>query len=849
MKKTVFLLALLFSGAVWAQSIIENPKCGMSKESYVTLEKVELTDAETILHFNVKIRSGFHFTISDYTYIQPLGGEKLVIKDAEGIVVGEQFKMPKDGETSYQLIFPAIDKETARIDYSQGIGSGAWFIYDIQLKNEQKISKVPDEIYGKWRNLNTGALELCLFDTVAVYKSKVWQYKKVKYKGEKGSLLLSANGETQMLYVFNTMDGLMVGEEKENVDLLVRNRSVRGSDDIAFTSPVLSTDSAIYSGYVYKYNPRCGVNKLTLVANDVIAGSQKEYTVEIQKNGYFSAKIPLYYPHQVYMQCNFFMTSTLYLEPGKELFHVISFEFPRSKTHEYMGELASVNNEWEKIKRLESFPASKARKEVLDMTAHEFAVYVKKYWNEDVQKLNEKLEQGSISDKVFQIKKMGLDYGYTDKLLSYSTWYRSAYSRKHKVSRNTRNLEIEIDSMSVKDLAFITNEFVNNDLALISNEYYYFINRFKYSDFLRTKTIRMTALQGIEDYLEEHPHPSKTDAEIIAMMRAQDSLFKLPENMAYQKKYRKTLTAFYRNHRATFTHLRDSIGKQPKPTEVAQYLTDKGEVLSEEEKELMKATEAKLNSKASIEFNERYGSIPQDSVTAFYKKIKPYNNLDKQKRDLRINRLAENFNVKEGLMTDIMFVQGICDKMVDQLTPLSDEELDKKIEEIRTPFIAAYLKKSNEETLATIAYRKEHPIASKQAVPDVANDKLFASIMENYEGKVVYVDLWATWCAPCRSGIQRIAPLKDEMEDEDVAFVYITGETSPVNTWENMIPGIKGDHYRLSKAQWSYLRDTYKVTGIPHCMLVDKTGALVDDHLPYLSNGAIKEKLETEMLK
>jgi hypothetical protein len=82
------------------------------------------------------------------------------------------------------------------------------------------------------------------------------------------------------------------------------------------------------------------------------------------------------------------------------------------------------------------------------------------------------------------------------------------------------------------------------------------------------------------------------------------------------------------------------------------------------------------------------------------------------------------------------------------------------------------------------------------------------------------------------------------MTDKNIVFVYITGETSPVKTWSDLIPDIAGEHYRLSKKELRFLFTKYNIPSIPRYMIVDKTGKIVNFDYPDLGNDKIRGDLE-----
>ena len=217
-------------------------------------------------------------------------------------------------------------------------------------------------------------------------------------------------------------------------------------------------------------------------------------------------------------------------------------------------------------------------------------------------------------------------------------------------------------------------------------------------------------------------------------------------------------------------------------------------------------------------------------------------------RIARDEYLEKMFHVKKGFASDIMLSQDIASPIVSQMTPVAEKIIQNTKQQISTPFIAEYLAYCNQITSAKIKANKIKAGSSGKEVPKTAADKLFDELMKSYKGKVVLVDFWATWCAPCRAGIERIKPLKEEMSGKNVVFVYITGPSSPLETYNNMIPDIKGEHFRVSNDEWNYLCNKFKVTGIPHQMIVNKKGEVVNSHLELsMNNETLKKELEKQM--
>ena len=81
--------------------------------------------------------------------------------------------------------------------------------------------------------------------------------------------------------------------------------------------------------------------------------------------------------------------------------------------------------------------------------------------------------------------------------------------------------------------------------------------------------------------------------------------------------------------------------------------------------------------------------------------------------------------------------------------------------------------------------------------PQVAEEELLDALIARHKGKVQFIDFWATWCGGCRQIIKEYEPLKKDISEDKVAFIYLTGPSSIKKTWEILIEDIAGEHYWL----------------------------------------------------
>ncbi|WP_027326030.1 TlpA family protein disulfide reductase [Bacteroides pyogenes] len=203
--------------------------------------------------------------------------------------------------------------------------------------------------------------------------------------------------------------------------------------------------------------------------------------------------------------------------------------------------------------------------------------------------------------------------------------------------------------------------------------------------------------------------------------------------------------------------------------------------------------------------------------------------------------LQKTLGTSEGVLFQTMEALKYY-RSIEDFTPLTAEQ-KATLDALPEPAYKELLTALNNELLRKIEENKKKSGFTVNEVGEVSNEELFSSILAKYKGHVLLVDFWATWCGPCRMANKTMIPMKEELKDKDIIYVYITGETSPKGVWENMIPDIHGEHFRLTNEQYNYLRTNLKIEGVPTYFVVDREGKTTYRSTGFPGTGTMKEQL------
>lgn len=112
-----------------------------------------------------------------------------------------------------------------------------------------------------------------------------------------------------------------------------------------------------------------------------------------------------------------------------------------------------------------------------------------------------------------------------------------------------------------------------------------------------------------------------------------------------------------------------------------------------------------------------------------------------------------------------------------------------------------------------------------------------------YRGKVVLLNIWATWCPPCVKEIPDLNELHHAYKDKDVVILGVSVDAKIDDVKQALNSNIKID-YPVWFANRDFL-EQFKVSSIPHTLIVDKKGLVVQQMIGMQS----KETFETAIQK
>ena len=130
---------------------------------------------------------------------------------------------------------------------------------------------------------------------------------------------------------------------------------------------------------------------------------------------------------------------------------------------------------------------------------------------------------------------------------------------------------------------------------------------------------------------------------------------------------------------------------------------------------------------------------------------------------------------------------------------------------------------------------------------DFENHKGGKTSLESLKGKYVYIDVWATWCGPCRAEIPFLKEIEAKYHGKNIEFVSISADVEKDHEkWKNFVTEkqLGGIQLYADKNWESDFLKAFGITSIPRFILIDPNGVVVDADAARPSSPKLKEQLD-----
>ncbi|CAM1348967.1 TlpA family protein disulfide reductase [Tenacibaculum insulae] len=213
--------------------------------------------------------------------------------------------------------------------------------------------------------------------------------------------------------------------------------------------------------------------------------------------------------------------------------------------------------------------------------------------------------------------------------------------------------------------------------------------------------------------------------------------------------------------------------------------------------------------------------------------------------------LAKSSLLQETLLTGQELFDLSQDKFDTKVKSYVDN-FNKRIKEnkLDSTFVAAQkqnvngLKKYLVKTYADRLYLATK--LSKGAVsPKFLNYENFkggTTSLDDLKGKYVYIDMWATWCNPCKQEIPFLQKVEKQYHGKNIEFVSISVDSErDYETWKKMVADKNLTGIQLYSKRDKDFAGAYKVNSIPRFILIDPKGNIVNADAPRPSSPKLIE--------
>ncbi len=123
--------------------------------------------------------------------------------------------------------------------------------------------------------------------------------------------------------------------------------------------------------------------------------------------------------------------------------------------------------------------------------------------------------------------------------------------------------------------------------------------------------------------------------------------------------------------------------------------------------------------------------------------------------------------------------------------------------------------------------------------------------LQSLKGKLIYIDIWATWCGPCLRELPYLENLQEKYKKrEDIVFVSISIDDDKV-AWSTMVKekNMKGIQLHANTEMHEKIVNNYLINGIPRFIIINKSGNIWNANAPRPSSKEVLNDIELALVQ
>ena len=800
MKKSLLSgLFLLLCCAAWGQKRTVDPV----RNDYVYVvrfDRIETTKERTVAEVTLRNDPASWIRYDTGCYLRERGGDRRYrLLAAEGFELGKEVFLPAPGVSKARFGFEPLDADVRCVDFL-GRQKPLENTYGIWLKDAP--SPLPAWAAGHWMTSDGSNRWVCGFlPQTAVWRNDFWDYGTVTRKGKTLWVQLKNGDRDTTLCLKEGRDGaLLLGSDGRTFATLGRDLVRRTTpaaewkyDPEKYRNELYRPGTAVIRGILEGYTPQFGFTSGTLMSYDPITRRDCAALIEVLPDGRFSAEIETEHPKTLVMSLGPGTIRNLYVEPGDTLmcrFVMSDLQNPQCR---------SGMKDWSRSR----FMGRAAEYNMYRMIADRIV---------------------PAQDSVYGRTQECVGRGAADE---YKAWIAERF-RRTEDSLSALAARYEISGRT-------------RDLLYAEHSQRAFCNLLDYASANQNSKIINGRLRDDGVYeAERNPDYRPLPAsfyDFVTMERVDDPLM-ITTSDANSVISRLVVSSPVMNIGRiadAFSAFSGLFG----PGLIA-YIAGK---VREGCPDLTPGQRAELD---SLPFKSRGESVSiRDTMISrrFVACLKEFN-AQRAKEQARLDTLREKYMYanafdtlrRYGLDRCLAYdyaLTGYFYSLVSQQQQNENFRLDLFAEMTRllpyvgTPYLTGRIVRAYEEASSVVI----RPVEKDE--PRTKADDYFDELIAPYRGYVLYIDFWGTGCAPCRQGMVEARQTVEELKDSKIKFLYITSEgISPLAAYDRFLSErrIQGERLRLSDDQWNLLCTKFDIYGIPHCVVVDKQGRVVDNN-------------------